>query len=256
MIKPFKFKDDDTLLISDFGRSAQGWLSYLLCYILNARYIEPYALLAGSKYSSSEIIENNTKGRLKEREISRYNIVVKTHSYPAKQIDLTKSIICLTRDPRDVAVSYYYMVRNAIKNGNIDRKLIFHIVPLFSYIITAFGWRKHFRSWQNVPSVHLRYEDLRKDTFGVISSVLLNFEVNINKETILEAIDIFSFENCYGRKRGNEDINNPEARKGQIGDYRNHFTKLYNIIFWMICGKEAKLAGYRFDGSTTIEPTN
>lgn len=62
MIKPFKFKDDDTLLISDFGRSAQGWLSYLLCYILNARYIEPYALLEGSKYSSSEIIENNTKG--------------------------------------------------------------------------------------------------------------------------------------------------------------------------------------------------
>lgn len=249
-----KYKDDETLLISDFGRSAQGWLSYMLCYILNARYIEPYALLGGSKYSSSDIIEKNTKGRLTGRENSRYSVVVKTHSYPAKQINLTKSIIYLTRDPRDVAVSYYYMVRNAIKNGKIDRKLIFHIVPFLSFIITAFNWRKHFRSWKNVPSFRLRYEDLRADTFGEISSVLLKLGVNINEKTILEAIDIFSFENCYGRKRGDEDVNNPEARKGQIGDYRNHFTKLHNIIFWMICGKEAKQAGYRFDGSTTIEP--
>ena len=249
-----KYKDDETLLVSDFGRSAQGWLSYMLCFILNARFIEPYALMGGSKYSLSDIIEKNTKGRLKGRENSRYSIVVKTHSYPAQQIDLTKSIIYLTRDPRDVAVSYYYMVKNAIKKGKIDRKLIFHTIPFLSFIMTAFSWRKHFRSWQNVTCYRLRYEDLRADTFGVISSVLLNFEVNINKNIIEEAIDIFSFENCYGRKRGDEDINNPEARKGQIGDYRNHFTKLQNIIFWMICGKEAKLAGYRFDGSTTIEP--
>ncbi len=251
-----KYKDDETLLISDFGRSAQGWLSYMLCYILNARFIEPYALMGGIKYSISDVIEKNTKGRLKGRENSRYSIVVKTHSHPAQQIDLTKSIIYLTRDPRDVAVSYYYMVRNAIKKGKIDRKLIFHMIPFLSFIITAFSWRKHFRSWQNVPSFRVRYEDLRTNTFEVITSILTNFELDINKETVLESIDIFSFENCYGRKRGDEDVNNPEARKGQIGDYRNHFTKLHNIIFWMICGKEAKLAGYQFDGSTSIEPKN
>ena len=57
MIKTDKFKKDDVLLIADFGRSAQGWLSYILSYVLNARYIEPYNLLSGSKYSKSNIIE-------------------------------------------------------------------------------------------------------------------------------------------------------------------------------------------------------
>jgi hypothetical protein len=256
MIKTDKFKKDDVLLIADFGRSAQGWLSYILSYVLNARYIEPYNLLSGSKYSKSNIIEKNTKGRLDGRETSNYTIVVKTHAFPAKEINLTKSIIYLTRDPRDVAISYYYMVRNSLKKGNINRKLIFHIIPILSYIITAYSWKNHFRSWQYVDSFRLRYEDLRLDTYGTISSVLSNFEVNVNKDIILEAINIFSFENCYGRKRGIEDINNIEARKGEIGDYRNHFTKLHNIIFWFICGKEAKLAGYKFDGSTSIEPKN
>ena len=85
---------------------------------------------------------------------------------------------------------------------------------------------------------------------------VLNFEINADKNIVEEAINIFSFENCYGRKRGTEDINNSEARKGQIGDYRNHFTMFHNIIFWAICGQEAKLAGYLFNGATTIEPKN
>ena len=36
------------VLISDFGRSGQGWLSYMLCYILNAQFVEPYNFLNGN----------------------------------------------------------------------------------------------------------------------------------------------------------------------------------------------------------------
>ena len=248
------YKKDDVLLIADYGRSAQGWLSYILCYILNARYIEPYNLLTGNKYTTSAIIENNTKGRLERREISRYSIVVKTHAYPSKEINLTKSIIFLTRDPRDVAISYYYMARNLRKKGNINIRFFLHAIPMLSYIITAFRWKIHFRSWRHVSCFRLRYEDLRADAFRLISSVLSNFEINVDKNIVEEAINIFSFENCYGRKRGTEDTNSSEARKGQIGDYRNHFKMFHNIIFWAICGQEAKSAGYKFNGASTIEP--
>jgi hypothetical protein len=92
------------------------------------------------------------------------------------------------------------------------------------------------------------------DTFKVISSVLEHFNIDVEKNIILESISKFSFENTYGRKRGMESINNSEARKGKIGDYRNHFTNLTNIIFWAICGKESELCGYKFDGTTTIDP--
>ena len=254
---PTNFKKDDTLLIADYGRGAQGWLSYMLSYILNARFIEPYDLLGGKNHSAFSFIEDNTKGNLKGRKNSRYKLIVKTHSYPFNPFNLTNSIIYLTRDPRDVAISYYYLKRNSRKARTENvKEILLHSIPVISYFITAFRWKRHFKKWENINCYRLRYEDLRMNTFEVISSILEYFEINIEKNIILEAISNFSFEKVYGRKRGVEDINNVEARKGQIGDFRNHFSNLTNIIFWAICGKEAELCKYKLDGTTTIEPKN
>jgi len=254
---PSDFKNDDILLVADYGRSAQGWLSYMLSYILNARFIEPYNLLNGKKYTSSSIIEHNTKGSLEGRQNSRYKLIVKTHLHPGNPFNLTNSIIYLTRDPRDVAISYYYLRRNSKKAKTDSIKDVFlHTIPIISYFITAFRWKRHFRKWEDISCFRLRYEDLRAETFIVMSAIFKHFEIDIEKNLILESINKFSFENTYSRKRGVEDINNSEARKGQIGDYRNHFTGFINIIFWAICGKEAELCGYKFNGSTTIELEN
>ena len=108
---------DEIILVADFGRSGQGWLSYMICHTLNARFIEPYDLQKGTKFTKSKIIEENTKGNLTGRKIGRYKLVVKTHNPPASNFNLTGSVIFLTRDPRDVAVSYYYLSRNRFKAG-------------------------------------------------------------------------------------------------------------------------------------------
>src|SRR3989344_1927089 len=105
------------VLISDFGRSGQGWLSYMLCYILNAQYVEPYNFLNGKIYSSSEDVIRLTSGNLPGREKTPYNLVVKTHNYPSSEFNLTDKVIFLIRDPRDVAVSMHNL--NIIQNKNV-----------------------------------------------------------------------------------------------------------------------------------------
>jgi hypothetical protein len=246
----------DIVLISDFGRSAQGWLSYMLCYILNARYIEPYNLLSGEKFTSSSIIESNTRGGIPGRSKTSYSLIVKTHNPPSKnKFNLTRAVIYLTRDPRDVSISYYYLALSWIKSGNLSVAAISNALPVIRNFMVAYRWRRHYINWSNVEKMHVRYEDLRADTHGSLRKILEYLEVfEISDELIYEAISIFGFENTYGRKRGVEDKSNPEARKGVIGDYRNHFSILTNRLFWMVCGKQAESAGYRLDGSTTIEP--
>jgi hypothetical protein len=248
---------DDILLIADFGRSAQGWLSFMLSFILNARYIEPYALILGTPHSKSKMLMDNTMGDLKSRNKTQFKLVVKTHGFPDRNnFELTKSIIYLTRDPRDVAISYYYLNRKWVKDGGRSPSLFLYLVPFFCYLMVAYKWQRHARRWKSTKHMHVKYEDLRHDTEGTLVEILKNFDVNVDINVVRESISLFSYENSYKRKRGVEDKNNPSARKGQIGDYRNYFGFFMNKIFWMICGQEAERFGYRYDGSTTIEPIN
>lgn len=253
-IKPLT--SDDIVLVADVGRSAQGWLSYMLCYILNARFIEPYDLLKGAMFTKSKVIAANTRGNLPGRPVGRYKLVVKTHGPPGQSFDLTGSVVFLTRDPRDVAVSYYFMSKNRRNAGDTSLSTLLHSTAFFGALWIAYRWRRHYRSWQNINTFKVRYEDLRRDTEGTLFSILQHFGVEADINIVRESIDLMSFENTYGRKRGVEDKSNSEARKGQVGDYRNHLSDFTNKVFWSICGKEAEEAGYRFDGSTTIEPGN
>ena len=246
---------DDVLLIADVGRSAQGWLSFMLSYILNARYVEPYALMAGSTYTQSSIIKENTSGRLPGRAPTRYAVVAKTHEFPSSQFNLTRSVIYLTRDPRDVAVSMYYLNRNRWNSGQRGFGFFLQTRRGAGDYMLGKRWASHVRAWLAITPFHVRYEDLRHDTAGTLVRILEHLSVEASPEIIQEAIDVFSYENTYGRKRGVEVVTDGEARKGIIGDYRNHFTEFSNKMFWRVCGREAELAGYRLDGTTTVEPT-
>jgi hypothetical protein len=143
-----------------------------------------------------------------------------------------------------------------LKAGDKSLSTLLHCTPFFGSLWIAYRWRRHYRSWQHINTFKVRYEDLRYDTAGTLISILTHFGVTPDLAVIKQSIDLMSFENTYGRKRGVEDKSNSEARKGQIGDYRNHLSAFTNKAFWYICGKEAEAAGYRLDGSTTIEPGN
>ena len=221
---------DKYVLVADYGRSGQGWLSFMLCYILNAKYIEPYNFLSGTVYSSSERILSLTRGNLLGREKTDYSLVIKTHEFPADEINLTDKVIFLVRDPRDVAVSMHnlYMINlSKISWKNTRSKislLIKKFLPLIDYLIIIFGWKKHYYAWKTVKKTHVRYEDMLNNAPEVLKKILVYLNINVGDSTILEAVNLFAFEITAGRPRGQEDENNPEFRKGISGDYKNKLS--------------------------------
>jgi len=218
-----------TILIADYGRSGQGWLSYMLCYILNATFIEPYCLLSGMKYSASKHVLLLSQGRLPDRKITDYSLIVKTHSNPAINFNLTDKVLYLTRDPRDVAVSAYYRQRLLFKENRGPQRFVIkslkgkikHFLLSFrtiNYAYTAIKWKKHVLSWEHIPSYKVRYEDLSENIEMALSGILDYLGTKIEKKIIYEAIENFSFRMITDRDRGNVDNNNPEFRKGIVGD--------------------------------------
>jgi len=247
-------REKKVILIADYGRSGQGWLSYMLCYILNAKYIEPYYFLSGALYTEDKELRNITSGDLPGREESAYSMVIKTHELPAANFHLTDKVIFLMRDPRDVAVSAYFMYRVTIaEDSNTSLKNnIFYLIHRFkftSFMHTAFKWRKFFRTWttrKDISLYSLRYEDLLTETEKTLKNILGYLEVSVPDSLVREAIQTFSFEKLAGRKRGEEDNANPTFRKGIIGDYKNHFSRIDRMLFRQICGKEMEILGYEF----------
>lgn len=238
------------LLISDYGRSGQGWLSYMLCYILNAKFIEPYDLSRGSLYSSGlEYVINLTSGDLPGRKKTEYSMVVKTHGFPSDDFKLTNKVVFLTRDPRDVAVSDYFrylFLYKKAKSKSSKRKLanlIYGFRPA-NYFITAYNWKKYYKGWEHIKCYPIRYEDLSLNTKNVLRGVLKYLGINAEDSLIDDAVKKFSFERLSGRKKGEENLEDIDFRKGIIGDYKNYFSKLELKIFSIICRKEARKAGY------------
>src|SRR6185503_18006983 len=122
-------------------------LSYMLCYILNARFIEPYDFLGGKVYSASKEVVSLTSGRLPGREKTEYDLVVKTHNYPSAEFNLTNKVIFLIRDPRDVAVSMHNL--HLIQQGKVTWRnpraklflTFYKYFKIFDYITTISSWK-------------------------------------------------------------------------------------------------------------------
>lgn len=243
------------ILIADYGRSGQGWLSYMLCYILNATFIEPYCLLSGINYSSSYHVLSLSQGRLPNRKFTDYSLVIKTHSNPAVNFNLTDKVLYLTRDPRDVAVSAYFRHKVTLKENKGPQRQVIksikgkikHFLLSFktvNYTYTAIKWKKHVQAWENIPSYKVRYEDLSDKPEYVLKGILNYLKTIIDNQIISEAIENFSFKNITGRERGTPDSNNPEFRKGIVGDYKNNFNWLQLKLFKIICNNTAKKFSY------------
>jgi hypothetical protein len=138
--------------------------------------------------------------------------------------------IVLYRDLRDVAVSYFFYVRQTpwhpeypIYRGlSVGEGLArFTDRLLLPYVDWVRSWHKNR---DPDMSLELRYEEMLDDPVGVMTRVARHFELDSSLATINELVEAHSFKRLSGgRDRGGQSKDS-FFRKGQSGDWRNHFT--------------------------------
>ena len=143
--------------------------------------------------------------------------------------------IYVTRNPKDVAVSMFYHKKAFVDS---DPNLLWE--DFFEYFlsdrITYGGYFDHVLSWwahkddENV--LFLKYEDMKKDLLSAVTKIVEFIGFNLDKEVIREIASKATFESMkddslvnYSWSKLYRQDGPPFIRKGEIGDWKNHFNE-------------------------------
>ncbi len=179
--------------------------------------------------------------------------------------------VYVLRDGRDVLVSQYFFHARFVPEGDHPR-VTARLRRIFPGLVnkenvrdnfTPFlerqlrkpasaraNWADHVRSYFEVKNpnvVLLRYEDLLHDgekTLAEAMARLTDEEPDFQRSS--DALRKYSFRKLAGRPPGHEDRSS-FLRKGQTGDWVNHFTREAAEIFDHYCGEMLITAGYEHD---------
>ncbi|MDW8342821.1 MAG: sulfotransferase domain-containing protein [Geminicoccaceae bacterium] len=162
-----------------------------------------------------------------------------------------QKVLVLVRDPRDVAVSFWFHVRHRASDAELARKRI----PLAARNLDLFAFATHpelgvprvigfYNRWRRelaeLPhATTLRYEDLRADTVGELDRIVRFLGQTQPRARLEAAVAFASFESLRKKERegffasdrlGAAGAGEPneegrfKVREGSLGGWRKHFT--------------------------------
>jgi hypothetical protein len=177
-----------------------------------------------------------------------------------------KNVVVCWRDGRDIMVSWYHQQliphewnERQVRRSRLELPLedyedVYTNLPAFiEYAFTRphsppFSWADFVRRWHGRKgAIHVRYEDLRRDTTGELRRIVLGLTgERLSAEEAAAIAQEFSFERQAGRRPGEEDKGS-FLRKGLVGDWRNYFGPKARATFDRYAGEELIQLGYERD---------
>lgn len=231
-----KLAIQDTFLVS-YPRSGNTWMRYLLANIMrpsgtwhisNLNEVVPDIYQVDlDKYASANIYKSHEPF---------------TESYG--------KVIYIFRDGRDVAVSYYNLMKTAFGcTCTFDE---FIISMLTGGKETVYGsWQNHVLGWmrsgRNNDIFFIKYEDLCEDTPKVLKNVCDFMGIDPSPESIPNAIRRSTFEVQQEDVRKYSEHYSKGFRggvKGSPGKWREIFSASQNELFWSYSGDLMTRLGY------------
>ncbi|KAJ0177434.1 hypothetical protein K1T71_007443 [Dendrolimus kikuchii] len=181
----------------------------------------------------SDAVKTPSWKRIDETPSPRF---IKTHlplSMLPPNLLSTAKVVYVARDPRDVAVSYYYlhkMIAKSLMRANFNhyweafKRDLLPWTPIIAHTNEAWKQRHH-------PNLHLVfYEDLIKDLPKEIGRISHFLGKNYSDDKIKQLAEYLSFNSL----RKNENVNNTTGngkneiqfiRKGEAGGWKSHFDQ-------------------------------
>ncbi|CAG5133377.1 unnamed protein product [Candidula unifasciata] len=144
-------------------------------------------------------------------------------------------VIYVTRDPRDVAVSYFNhhtkLVQYYQYNGqwpDYFRLFLSGQVDYESWFTYTKGWERGIQEHPELPVHITSYEELQADTFGGLKKLANFLGVEVDETFLIQVVKKCSFE-VMGATKGAQEVFDESSspimyRKGKVGDWKNWFT--------------------------------
>lgn len=161
----------------------------------------------------------------------------------------------VTRDPRDIVVSFYFSTKYShplmAYIPKMRKELESMTVPeglkYATDALEAMGVFEAQRSWAGIDDANckiFRYEDLAQDNRTFLKDLLRYLEVDIPPAQFDVLYDRQAFTSrTKGRTQGQEDINS-HYRKGSAGDWKSYFDEDVMAHFQQVTGDLVDLLAY------------
>jgi hypothetical protein len=221
------------LFVAGLPKSGTTWLENILCsYPGFSNILIPestnFELATGGSHNFE--LPNNVFSRFNNMLfVTKMHIQGSEHNVDVLRKAGVKYVI-VYRDLRDVAISYYYYVRQTPWHPEFpvysrltlsEGLMEFGRQTLEDYAEWVRSW--HLRRDQGMSMV-IRYEDMLVDTIGVVTKVAKHLGLDSRPDTISTIVQANSFEKLSsGRKHGETD-NESFFRSGISGNWKKLFT--------------------------------
>lgn len=179
--------------------------------------------------------------------IGNQNVVIRLHTRAtfdnlAVLNDNNIRYCILYRDLRDVAVSWYFYVKNVDtghRNHNVVSKL--DVVDGLNYYIDNIlvyhvDWIINWLERRDAEkSLLIKYEELLANTQYELQRVSDFYKLHLHQNEIYRIVSKHAFASVSGRTRGEGD-NTKFERKAVSGDWKNYFTEEHKLKFKKLSG--------------------
>ncbi|XP_074132897.1 sulfotransferase 1 family member D1-like [Sminthopsis crassicaudata] len=239
-VEGFEARPDD-LFIATYPKSGITWVSEILDLIYNNGDVEKCKRDAiFNRVPLMELIQPGYTNGVKKLGELKSPRLLKTHLpvelLPSSLWKNDCKMIYVSRNTKDVAVSYYYFYKKIKIHPKPDSWEEF--LEKFMTGKVMFGsWYDHVKGWwekkKDYRILYLFYEDMKEDPKRELLKMLKFLEKDLPEETVNKILYHTSFEIMKENPTTNytmmpeDEMDNkisPFMRKGISGDWKNHFT--------------------------------
>jgi estrone sulfotransferase len=245
----------DDVVLAAYPKSGSTWLRFVLAGALsgddmNFDVIRAVSPPVGHQRTGPKIV--NTRGRL-----------VKSHELPvfAPSRGQQPRVICLVRDGRDVAISYFHHLRRA---GDIPDDFDTYFQRLLDGAVVYGSWQAHVRRWMNYvatassPAVVVRYEDMLERPMETLLDVNVRCALGLDEHRLVDALSANTPERMRKKEAASRLFDSsgssPETsfvRSAKAGGWHEEMNAESCARFETVAGRELVALGYPLSSRST-----